>query len=243
MDKKKIVFLGSKDIGFECLKELQKMTKKYNFLIAGVLTNQRGQKIRNFCQKQKIKIISSLDDYLKMDKVDIAISVQYHEILRKKHIDKSELALNFHMAPLPEYRGCNQFSFAILNNDKTFGTTLHRLEEGIDSGDIIFEKRFKIPKNAWVEDLHKLTVEKTLELFKESIPKILQNDFKFLPQAKFKNRKKSFHLRKEIENIKLIDLSKSKKEIERQIRATYMPGFEPPYFIIDCKKFYIVKED
>ena len=61
------------------------------------------------------------------------------------------------MAPLPEYRGCNQFSFAIVDGKKEFGTTLHKMEEGIDNGDIIAESRFDIPENCFVKELYELT--------------------------------------------------------------------------------------
>ncbi|MBK8684503.1 MAG: hypothetical protein IPN26_05660 [Bacteroidetes bacterium] len=73
--------------------------------------------------------------------MDFLISVQYHQILNERHIQKARtLAINLHMAPLPEYRGCNQFSFAILDQYPEFGTTLHVMDERIDHGDILFEK-------------------------------------------------------------------------------------------------------
>ena len=61
------------------------------------------------------------------------------------------------MAPLPEYKGCNQFSFAIIDEVNEFGTTIHEIEASIDSGPIIAEKRFFINNNLWVKDLYELT--------------------------------------------------------------------------------------
>lgn len=70
------------------------------------------------------------------------------EILNAEHIGHAKnIALNLHMAPLPEYRGCNQFSFAIADNKKEFGTTIHKMDTGIDHGNILFEKRFPIQMN------------------------------------------------------------------------------------------------
>jgi methionyl-tRNA formyltransferase len=134
---KTIAFLGAKNIGYECLKYLYGEKGKLNIKIACVLTNARGIKILNFCKKNKLMLIDDLSNFSKLPKVDIIISVQYDKILKKQHIVRAkQIAINLHLAPLPEYRGCNQFSFAILNNDKIFGTTLHKLEEGIDSGPI-----------------------------------------------------------------------------------------------------------
>ena len=186
-----------------------------------------------------------MDEFINLESFDIAISVQYHKILKKHHIEKAEeIIINLHIAPLPEYRGCNQFSYAIINRDKEFGTTIHRLEEGIDSGAIMFEKRFPIPEDCWVRDLYQIACDNSLSLFQESLPQIISGDFELIPQTSLlPERKTSIHYRKEINNLKNIDLSWSKEKIERHIRATYMPGFEPPYTIINSTKIYFGREN
>ena len=167
---KKIVFMGAKAIGFRCLQCLYEQQSALEYEIVGVLTNERGKEIKSFCHAYGLPLLKTLDDYLSLSKVDIALSVQYDQILRPCHINKAEkIAINLHMAPLPEYRGCNQFSFAIINQDETFGTTLHRLEEGIDSGAVIAEKRFKIPQGIWVKDLVALTEQHSFELFQSEL--------------------------------------------------------------------------
>ncbi len=242
---KKVVFLGSKKIGLECLQELVKKQKEYNFEIVGVLTNDKGECIKSFCTDNDLYVLNSLDDYLKLNDVDILVSVQYHEILKPIHIKKvNSLAINLHMAPLPEYRGCNQFSYAIINDDKEFGTTIHKIDEGIDSGDILFEERFLLPENCWVEQLYKITFEKSIELFKKSLQNIINLKIDPIKQLELRSHKKcSIHYRKEIEKLKQIDLSWEKEKIQRYIRATYMPGFELPYTYINNKKVYFKIED
>ena len=240
---KSIVLLGSKNIGYECLKYLFDNQENLNFKLIGVLTNDRGKKIVKYCKSKSIKLLNGLDDFLKISSCDIAISVQYHEILKQQHIQKAkEIIINLHMAPLPEYRGCNQFSFAILNRDNEFGTTIHRLEKGIDSGDIIFEKRFAIPDKCWVEELYQITFDKSVELFKESLPKLISGNYEFSPQDSFLDKRTtSVHYRKEIEDIKKIDLTWSKEKIERHVRATYMPEFDSPYTFINEQKINFEK--
>tara|TARA_B100000749_G_scaffold85325_2_gene64955 strand:- start:2159 stop:2890 length:732 start_codon:yes stop_codon:yes gene_type:complete len=242
---KKIVYLGSKDIGYACLKHLYDYRNSLDIEIVGVLTNPRGEKVIGFCRDRSIKIIDGLDEFINIEACDIAISVQYHDILQKEHIEKAkEIIVNLHIAPLPEYRGCNQCSYAIINNDKEFGTTIHRLEEGIDSGAIMFEKRFPIQDGCWVEDLFQIACDNSLSLFQESLPQIISGDFELIPQASLlPKRKTSIHYRNEINDLKNIDLSWSKEKIERHIRATYMPGFEPPYTIINNRKIYFGREN
>lgn len=240
---KNIVFLGSKDIGYECLKLLIENQEKLGFHVQGVLTNNRGDKISELAKSNALAVLNSLDDYLGMDSVDLCISVQYHEILKREHLSKADLTVNLHMAPLPEYRGCNQFSFAIINGDKEFGTTIHIMDEGVDSGDILFEKRFKIPANCWVDQLYAITFTQSISLFEESLPELICNNIRPVSQESYANRKRSIHFRKDIEALKRIDLSWNSEKIEAHVRATAMPGFSPPYCLIGQEKVYFQRQN
>ena len=242
---KQVLFLGSKQIGFECLVYLHEQSKKLDCEIFGVLSNSRGDKIKQYCVKENLVLLKDLDELKKIDDFDIGISVQYHQILRQDHIDKAkEIFVNLHMAPLPEYRGCNQFSFAIIDNAKEFGATIHRLEKGIDSGAILFENRFPISSKVWVEELYEQTFSSSLALFKDSLEKILRKDYVPIPQDELvQSRGSSFHYRREIEQIKKIDMSWSKSKIERHLRATYHRDFPPPYLIVGDRRICFVEEN
>lgn len=243
---KSIVFLGAKAIGSYCLQYLQDHSKELDIEVIAVGIGQASKAhqksdIQLIAEKHSLNILSNLND---LPNCDFILSVQYHKILKAKHIAKArQLAINLHMAPLPEYRGCNQFSFAILNQAHTFGTTLHQLEAGIDSGAILAEKRFPIPKGCWVKDLYQLTLAASRQLFAEKIAHILQGNYTPIPQnTLITERGTSYHFRKEINDIKQIDLNWSAEKIERHIRATYFPPFEPPYTLIEGKKVYFHRE-
>lgn len=239
-NKKNVVILCSKKIGLECLKILFLKQQSMSFNIVGVLTNERGEEIIDYCNINNLRIIHNLQEYRSINDIDIAISVQYHKILKQKDIDvASELTVNLHMAPVPEYRGCNQFSFAIINDEEYFGTTLHMIDTGVDSGDILFERRFPIPNNIDVETLYNKTFEESIILFDDNLHKIINGDYFPKAQEVKINRKQYFYKRKDIENIKKIDLSWSKEKISRYIRATSMPGFDPPYTILNGKKILL----
>jgi len=240
--RKSLVFLGSKPIGYACLEYLLHERHSLNVEVAGILTQARTEfglshDLTGLAVAAGIPVISSLDE---LPPCDFIYSVQYHRILKQQHINKGRvIAVNLHMAPLPEYRGSNQFSFAIIDGKHEFGTTIHRIDTGIDHGDILFERRFPIPDDCWIEDLYQLTYDASLALFKESLPKVLSGDYMLTPQsALIENRGTSLHFRKEISALKQIDLSWSEDKISRHIRATSMPGFEPPYTILGDKKIY-----
>jgi methionyl-tRNA formyltransferase len=247
---KKIAFLGTKDIGYYCLEHLLLNAEKLDAEVVAVLTNERRSilgndiSINDLCKKFNAPVFESLEQLLSIPDFDILISIQYHLILNEQYFGKAkQIAVNLHMAPLPEYRGCNQFSFAIIDGAKEFGTTIHRLEERADSGAIMFERRFRIPEDCFVKDLYNKTFEQSLLLFEESLPKIVSEEYAFMPQERLvRFRGTSFHFRKEIEKIKEIDLSWEREKIFRHFRATYFPPFEPPYAVKNGEKISITPE-
>ena len=242
MHKKKVVFLGSKPIGYECLAYMISQQDELNIEIAGVLTHSRKEfgnahDLNVLAGEHNIPLINSLAE---LPECDIMYSVQYHEVLKQEHIDKAkQITVNLHMAPLPEYRGANQFSFALIEGKKEFGTTIHKIDTRIDHGDILFQKRFPIPENCWVGDLYQLTYDASLNLFRQTLAHVVDNKFSAVPQEALTAKYGvSLHFKKEMATIKIIDLAWDKEKIERYIRATSMPGFEPPYCIIDGKKIH-----
>ena len=203
---KKIVFLGAKEIGKQCLQELFARQDTLDFALVAVGTSPRGQAVKEFCIQHKIPLLTDLNGLFELD-FDILFSVQYHQILKPQHIFcAKEIALNLHLAPLPEYGGCNQFSFAILNEDKEFGVTIHQMDEGIDNGAIAFQKRFKIPKNCFVEELVELANTYGVELFSENLEKMIKGDYRLIPQDSIFSPRREFHKRIEIESLKHIRL-------------------------------------
>ncbi|WP_238699076.1 formyltransferase family protein [Helicobacter sp. MIT 05-5294] len=203
---KKIVFLGGKELGAKCLEELFSRQAKLDYEILAVGVAPRGKEIKEFCQHKGIRILSDIQELLELE-FDILLSVQYHEVLSSFLLKcAQEIALNLHLAPLPEYRGCNQFSFAILNEDKEFGVSIHKMEGRVDGGDIAFQVRFEIPKNCFVGELVDLANKKGFELFCDSLPKILKGEYSLISQDSIYSCRREFHTRAEIENLKNIHL-------------------------------------
>ncbi len=242
---KKVVFLGSKPIGYQCFAHLIAQKDALGIEIAGLLTQARKEfsgdsDLVALAEQYNIPVLQNLDE---LPEVDILYSVQYHLILKQQHIDKArQIAVNLHMAPLPEYRGSNQFSYAILDEKKEFGTTIHKIDSRIDHGAILFDKRFAIPDNCWVNELYQLTFDASLSLFKETLWSIVNGRYLEMPQSALIDKHgTSLHFRNEAASIKQIDLSWDKEKIERHIRATSMPGFEQPYTIINREKVYFTK--
>ena len=242
MHPKKLVFLGSKPVGYHCFSHLLAKREEMNIEIIALLTNARKEfgnshDLGALAESYDIPIIGEINE---IPDCDIIYSVQYHKILSATHISKAkQAAVNLHMAPLPEYRGSNQFSYAIIDNKKEFGTTIHLIDTGIDHGDILFQKRFPIPGDCKVNTLYDLTFNASLELFRDTLSDVVNNNYNPIPQASLEEKYgTSLHYKKDIHKLKEIDLGWDKEKIERHIRATSMPGFEPPFCIINGEKLY-----
>ena len=250
MPKKKIAFLGSKQIGLLCLKHLIERGPELGFEVVCVLSNNRilesgcNETLTSLASLSGIPFLDDLDDLLELDDIDVLISVQYHKILSEKHLLKAnEINVNLHMAPLPEYRGCNQFSFAILNQDEEFGTTLHEMRNGIDDGPILAQRRFAIPHDCFVEELYDLTFKESIALFKESLPSLISGNLVPVEQDQINTTRREIHYRSEIDEIKTIEANWSNEKIIRYIRATAMPSFPPPFMKVGNKKINFSVED
>ena len=240
--KKSIVFLGSKPVGYQCLQYLIAKADGLHLEITGVLTQIRKEfsdecDVATLATSAGIPVIKYPEE---IPACDVLYSVQYHKILKKETIAKAALAaVNLHMAPLPEYRGSNQFSYAIIEGKTEFGATIHLIDERIDHGDILFQKRFPVSSDCWIEELYKMTEMASVELFRETLEQIMTGNFGGTPQSNYEvDKGAALHFKDEIKTLKQIDLDWNAEKIGRYIRATAMPGFEPPYAMLNGEKIY-----
>lgn len=76
---------------------------------------------------------------------DLFISMSFNQILKKAIIDAAPLGfINCHAGALPFYRGRNPLNWALINDESYFGVTVHYVDEGIDTGDIIVQHKVDI---------------------------------------------------------------------------------------------------
>jgi methionyl-tRNA formyltransferase len=73
-------------------------------------------------------------------KADLHVSMSYDQILRERILGLPPRGtLNCHAGALPFYRGRNPLSWAIINGEAEFGITVHWVDLGIDTGDIVLQ--------------------------------------------------------------------------------------------------------
>lgn len=76
---------------------------------------------------------------------DLFVSMSFNQIFRNELINLPPMkAINCHAGKLPFYRGRNILNWALINDEKEFGVTVHYMNEGIDTGDILAQNCYPI---------------------------------------------------------------------------------------------------
>lgn len=76
---------------------------------------------------------------------DLFVSMSFNQIFRKQLIEIPTLGtINCHAGKLPFYRGRNVLNWVLINDEREFGVTVHFVDEGVDTGDIIRQECFPI---------------------------------------------------------------------------------------------------
>lgn len=85
---------------------------------------------------------------------DIIIVIAYGKILPNEILNSAKYGcINVHASLLPKYRGAAPIQWAVINGDKETGVTVMQMNEGIDTGDMLFVEKTYIGENETSEEL------------------------------------------------------------------------------------------
>lgn len=79
---------------------------------------------------------------------DVLLSIAYDQILGPAVRAAAPWCLNVHAGKLPSYRGRNIINWAIINGEREIGVTVHCMDDGVDTGDIILQRTLPV---AWTD--------------------------------------------------------------------------------------------
>ena len=135
--------------------------------------------------KSSLKLIKSFDP-------DLLVSILGNQIFKKDLISLAPKGcINLHTSLLPKYRGLMPTFWVLKNNEQHTGVSVFFVDEGIDSGPIILQKKIEI-KNMSQSELIKATKHLGMELIAESINLISQDKVKLISNADSKMTYYSF---------------------------------------------------
>ena len=136
-------------------------TKKYNI----------KKKVLDF--KNKILTENNLLIILKTNNIELICLAGFMKILSKNFIKKFKgKILNIHPSLLPKYKGLNTHKRALNNKEKYSGCTVHFVNDRLDSGKIIMQKKVKISKNETEASLAKKILVQEHKLYPKAILKV-----------------------------------------------------------------------
>lgn len=170
----KTIFLGS---SFYCL-PIAKSLHDRNILNA-IVTKPHGE-VALFAQKTNSKTfyvtnkkeLDDIKDSIKSVNPDLAVVADFGLILPKNIFSIPKYGtLNIHFSLLPKLRGASPVQQAILDGAKKTGITIIKMDEGLDTGDIVWQKEYEIKDDETTESLYK----RLFEIAAKEIPQIIDD--------------------------------------------------------------------
>ena len=157
----------------------------------------------------------------------VFLSLEFDRIVRPA-LFKTNKLFNIHFSLLPKYKGMNTAVFPILNNEKYGGVTFHRIDNGIDTGEIIAQKRFVIDFDDTSRNLYLKNLSNGTQLVKECIDKYLPCNF-VCSSIEQSIEESTYYSNRSIDysNIQ-IDLNQTALNIHNQIRAYNFREYQLP---------------
>ena len=150
--------------------------------------------------------------------VDVVISFLFWKLIREPLISLGRIGcLNFHPAPLPDFRGLGGYNVAVLEGLDEWGVSCHFVDEHFDTGALVGVERFAIdPATETAFSLDLKSQERLLGLFQsvmsrvlagEELPRRPQGDGRYVSYEEF-------------EQLKVI---RPGDDVERKLRAFWYP--------------------
>jgi len=127
---------------------------------------------------EKLAQVGRLIPVVEKEEPDLIISIYSKYILKKEMLHLAKLAVNLHPSLLPDYRGISPVFWALGNQEKKTGVTLHQMSEQIDAGRIISQQEIMIAEKETEHSLYLKCSQAGSRLLKEFILESGPADFK-----------------------------------------------------------------
>jgi len=148
----------------------KRLIKDQDILISFICvrSDTKDNTLKNYCTEYGIKYLKNYNvnskdfiEIVKLFECDLFVSLSFNQIFQTQLINLPRLkTINCHAGKLPFYRGRNILNWALINDEKDFGITVHFINEGVDTGDIILQRCYPITdKDNYATLLNKAFIE------------------------------------------------------------------------------------
>lgn len=133
-------------------------------------------------QPLKIKTPEAVAKLKEYD-ADIFVVAAFGQILSQEILDMPKYGcVNIHASLLPKYRGAAPIQWSILDGEKETGVTIMQMNAGLDTGDILLQKKIEIAADETGESLFDRLAILGAETIVEALPLIGSGSLKPVPQ-------------------------------------------------------------
>lgn len=154
---------------------------------------------------------------------DIFVSMSFNQILKAPIIDCAKKGfINCHAGALPFYRGRNVLNWVLINGEKSFGVTVHYVDEGIDTGDIILQKEYEMGLYDNYESILEKAYLACSSTLMEALLMIKRNQVKRIKQSSI--HPVGFYCGRRIDGDEWLDWNWTSKRIHNFVRGISKPG-------------------
>jgi methionyl-tRNA formyltransferase len=205
--------------------------------------NDVGMRVYEWlCDRESVDVLSLLTTKEQLNLVeelqpDIVVSVGYRHILPERILEIPEKGcINLHPAYLPYNRGANPNVWSIIE-DSPAGVTLHYMDDGIDTGDIIARKKVETNFDDTGKSLYERLEQAQFELFTENWSEIESGDVETVSQ----DEDGTYHEVQEFEDICELNPNDeyTVKELLDHLRALTFPPFDNAVVELEGESYYV----
>jgi len=220
-----ILFFGSGPVAAESLRLLA-----HDFAIEAVITKPRAAHHRGEVPVLTAASELKLQTFTVNDQRELAalsraafksplgILIDFGIMVPPKVINYFPLGIiNSHFSVLPEWRGADPISFAILSGQKSTGVSLMQLVPKLDEGPLLAYGEYELPANITAPELTEHLINFSHLMLKEAVPKYLNDKKPGQPQS-VTGRQVSYS-RKLTKADGELDFTKPAEQLEREVRA------------------------
>lgn len=204
-----------------------------------VLNDGCNEQIRALFSDAKVFTAADLEDTQKMDILpDIVLSICWPALLGKPFLtmtrDMSQV-INLHYSYLPFNRGANPNVWPIVEGTPA-GVSLHYINEGADTGDIIAQQEVPVDPTDTGGSLYRKLEFAACCLFQDTWPLIVNKTATYTKQGAGTS-----HLRSDYRQLDEIDLDAptTARQVINHVRAKTFAPFPGAYFVNNEKKIQI----
>jgi methionyl-tRNA formyltransferase len=224
----RIVFMGSPEFAIPILEALH-----HYFQVTGIVTQPdrpagRGRvlsqpPVKEVALKLGLPVIQpgrlkepGVFEQLRIWKPDAIVVAAFGQILRQNVLELPPFGcINVHASLLPRWRGAAPIQAAILAGDVTTGISIMRMDAGIDTGEVFFQKEIRVEPADTTKTLGSRLAQLGAKMVVDSFPSIFQNRLR----SNLQDESKAVYAPKIEKGDGLLDFNSNAESLERKVRA------------------------